>query len=103
MGKAAKIKGYLKDYGFTYTIKKVYNRYIIKYIKEELGDLLFSIVNLARFLHIDSEEALNLTNQKFINRFEFMEENASKLHKKLEDLTLDQMEELWQSAKKNKL
>ncbi len=75
----------------------------IKYIKEELGDLLFSIVNLARFLHIDSEEALNLTNQKFINRFEFMEENASKLHKKLEDLTLDQMEELWQSAKKNKL
>ena len=75
----------------------------IKYIKEELGDLLFSIVNLARFLHIDSEEVLNLTNQKFIDRFEFMEQNASKLNKKLEDLALDQMEELWQSAKKNKL
>ena len=75
----------------------------IKYIKEELGDLLFSIVNLARFLHIDSEEALNLTNQKFINRFEFMEENASKQNKKIEDLTLEQMEELWQSAKQNKL
>ena len=58
----------------------------IKYIKEELGDLLFSIVNLARFLHIDSEQALNLTNQKFINRFEFMEENASKQNKKIEDL-----------------
>jgi tetrapyrrole methylase family protein/MazG family protein len=71
----------------------------IKYIKEELGDLLFSIVNLARFLHIDSEEALNLTNQKFINRFEFMEESASKVHKKIEDLTLEQMEELWQKAK----
>ena len=71
----------------------------IKYIKEELGDLLFSIVNLARFLHIDSEEALNLTNQKFINRFEFMEESASKVHKKIEDLTLEQMEELWQQAK----
>ena len=55
---------------------------------------MFSIVNLARFLRIDSEEALNLTNQKFINRFEFMEQSASKLHIKLEDLTLDQMEEL---------
>ena len=64
---------------------------------------MFSIVNLARFLHIDSEEALNLTNQKFINRFEFMEENASKQNKKIEDLTLEQMEELWQSAKQNKL
>ena len=56
----------------------------IKYIKEELGDLLFSIVNLARFLHIDSEEALNLTNQKFIDRFEFIEQNVSKLNKKIE-------------------
>ena len=64
---------------------------------------MFSIVNLARFLRIDSEEALNLTNQKFINRFEFMEQSASKLHIKLEDLTLDQMEELWQKAKENKL
>ena len=45
------------------------------------------------------EEALNLTNQKFINRFEFMEESASKVHKKIEDLTLEQMEELWQQAK----
>ncbi len=75
----------------------------IKYIKEELGDLLFSIVNLARFLHIDSEEALNLTNQKFIDRFEFIEQNVSKLNKKIEDLALEEMEELWQSAKKNKL
>ena len=75
----------------------------IKYIKEELGDLLFSIVNLARFLHIDSEEALNLTNQIFIDRFEFMEQNVSKLNKKLENLALEQMEELWQRAKKNKL
>ena len=75
----------------------------IKYIKEELGDLLFSIVNLARFLHIDSEEVLNLTNPKFIDRFEFMEQNASKLNKKLEDLAFDQMEELWESAKRNKL
>ena len=75
----------------------------IKYIKEELGDLLFSIVNLARFLHIDSEEALNLTNHKFINRFEFMEQKADELHRKFDDLTLDEMEELWKEAKKNNL
>ena len=75
----------------------------IKYIKEELGDLLFSIVNLARFLHIDSEEALNLTNHKFINRFEFMEQNADELLRKFDDLTLDEMEELWKEAKKNNL
>lgn len=75
----------------------------IKYIKEELGDLLFSIVNLARFLHIDSEEALNGTSYKFINRFEFMEQRASELHKKIEELTLDEMEELWKEAKKNNL
>ena len=75
----------------------------IKYIKEELGDLLFSIVNLARFLHIDSEEALNLTNHKFINRFEFMERKADELHRKFDDLTLDEMEELWKEAKKNNL
>ena len=75
----------------------------IKYIKEELGDLLFSIVNLARFLKIDSEEALNLTNHKFINRFEFMEQRAYELHRKFDNLTLDEMEELWKEAKKNKL
>ena len=75
----------------------------IKYIKEELGDLLFSIVNLARFLHIDSEEALNLTNHKFINRFEFMEQRAYELHRKFDNLTLNEMEELWEEAKKNKL
>lgn len=75
----------------------------IKYIKEELGDLLFSIVNLARFLHIDSEDALNGTSHKFINRFEFMEQRASELHKKFEELSLDEMEELWKEAKKNNL
>ena len=71
----------------------------IKYIKEELGDLLFSIVNLARFLKVDPEEALNLTNEKFIKRFDFVEQGAIKLNKRLEDMTLEEMDELWEKAK----
>lgn len=71
----------------------------IKYIKEELGDLLFSIVNLARFLKVDPEEALNITNNKFIKRFDFVEQGAIKLNKKLEDMTLQEMDELWEKAK----
>ena len=75
----------------------------IKYIKEELGDLLFSIVNLARFLKIDPEEALNCTSQKFINRFEFMEKSAIKLNQKLEEMTLEEQDKLWNEAKANKI
>lgn len=71
----------------------------IKYIKEELGDLLFSIVNLARFLKINPEEALNLTNDKFINRFKFIENSAIEMNKKLDEMTLEEMDELWEKAK----
>jgi tetrapyrrole methylase family protein / MazG family protein len=71
----------------------------IKYIKEELGDLLFSIVNLARFLDINPEEALNLTTEKFINRFEFIENSAISLNKNLEDMTLEEMDDLWNKSK----
>ena len=71
----------------------------IKYIKEELGDLLFSIVNLARFLKIDPEESLNLTNNKFIKRFKFIEDSAINSDKNLEDMTLEEMDKLWEKAK----
>ncbi|MEG0180431.1 MAG: nucleoside triphosphate pyrophosphohydrolase [Terrisporobacter sp.] len=71
----------------------------IKYIKEELGDLLFSIVNLARFLKIDPEEAINLTSNKFIKRFKFIEDNAREMNKTLEDMTLEEMDKLWEKAK----
>ena len=71
----------------------------IKYIKEELGDLLFSIVNLARFLQVDPEEALNLTSKKFIKRFKFIEDNAKVMNKTLEEMTLEEMDELWERAK----
>ena len=72
----------------------------IKYIKEELGDLLFSIVNLARFLDINPEESLNLTTEKFINRFEFIENRAMSLDMKLEEMSLEQMDEIWNESKK---
>ena len=71
----------------------------IKYIKEELGDLLFSIVNLARFLKVDPEESLNLTNSKFIKRFKFIEDNAINSDRNLEDMTLEEMDKLWEKAK----
>lgn len=75
----------------------------IKYIKEELGDLLFSIVNLARFVHVDPEEALNITSNKFIQRFEFIEQSAINSGKSLEDMTLEEMDDLWNKAKINKI
>lgn len=68
--------------------------------KEEFGDLLFSLVNLARFLHIDPEEALSRTNRKFVQRFSYMEEQLRLKGKKIEHTDLTEMEQLWQAAKK---
>jgi tetrapyrrole methylase family protein / MazG family protein len=71
-------------------------------IEEELGDLLFAIVNTSRFLKVNPEIALNKTINKFINRFEFIEEKAEDLGKKLEDMSLDEMDKFWNEAKTNK-
>ena len=71
-------------------------------IEEELGDLMFSAVNVARFFDIDPEEALGAASDKFITRFAGVENAASQQGKKLEDLSLDEMEELYQDAKKLK-
>jgi len=68
-------------------------------IEEEFGDLLFSLVNLSRFLNIDPMIALHSTNQKFYKRFAHIEEEASKLNKNLEDMELQEMDELWESTK----
>lgn len=68
-------------------------------LEDEFGDILFSMVNVGRFLKIDSELALRRTNSKFITRFEYMEQAAAAQGKKLEELTLDQMDELWEQAK----
>lgn len=71
-------------------------------IEEEFGDVLFSMINYARFLGIDAENALELTNKKFISRFTQMEETATGLGKNLADMTLAQKDEIWNSVKKIK-
>lgn len=68
-------------------------------ITEEIGDLLFSCVNVSRFLQVDSEEALKITTDKFINRFKYIEEKASDKSIKLEDMTINEMNCLWNEAK----
>ncbi len=65
--------------------------------EEELGDILFAVVNLARWNKIDAEQALLKANKKFINRFKLMEKNANK---SLEHLNLQEWDELWKKAKK---
>lgn len=70
-----------------------------KAAEEELGDLLFSIVNVARFLGFDPEVTLKLSNLKFKMRFEEMEREASRSNRRLADLSKEQLEELWVAAK----
>ncbi len=66
---------------------------------DELGDLLFSIVNYARFLGIDPDEALERTNRKFIKRFQFLERESAKDGKKMGEMTLAEMDVYWERAK----
>lgn len=65
----------------------------------EFGDLLFSLVNYARFINIDPEEALERTNKKFIKRFQFLETESAKAGKKMGEMTLAEMDEYWNRAK----
>jgi len=66
----------------------------------EFGDLLFSLVNYARFINIDPEEALERTNKKFIKRFQYLEHESAKDGKKMGEMTLAEMDEYWERAKK---
>ena len=68
--------------------------------EDELGDMLFVIVNIARFLKVDPEQALRRTNAKFRRRFEFVERGLAANGKTPKDATIDEMETLWQAAKK---
>lgn len=68
--------------------------------KEELGDVLFSIVNLSRFLKVDPEEAISLTNRKFLRRFQYIEQQLRLKGASLAQTSLMEMESLWQEAKK---
>ncbi|MFY0651460.1 MAG: nucleoside triphosphate pyrophosphohydrolase [Cyclobacteriaceae bacterium] len=67
--------------------------------KSEFGDLLFSLVNYARFVEIDPEEALERTNKKFIKRFQYLESESRKNGKSLSEMTLSEMDEYWEKAK----
>lgn len=68
-------------------------------VEDEFGDLVFSLVNYARFLRIDAERALERTNKKFINRFTSMEEQARQSGKELHQMTLAEMDAIWNKIK----
>lgn len=68
-------------------------------IEEEFGDVLFSMINYARFLDINPDDALERANKKFIFRFQYLEQGAKKDGKKLSDMTLEEMDEYWNKAK----
>jgi len=74
----------------------------VEKVEEELGDLLFSVVNVCRFLNVNPEIALNKTINKFISRFKMMERYSEKMGKKLEEMTLEEMDKLWNEAKLHK-
>lgn len=67
---------------------------------KELGDFLFSVINAARLYKLNPDNALEHTNQKFISRFTHVEQQAKKLGKELKNMTLDEMDNLWNEAKK---
>jgi MazG family protein len=71
-------------------------------IEEEYGDLIFSLINYARFLNIDAENALERTNKKFITRFTKMEEEATGSGRNLNDMTLEEMDAIWNRIKRVK-
>ncbi|GAO43154.1 nucleoside triphosphate pyrophosphohydrolase [Flavihumibacter petaseus] len=73
-----------------------------EHAEEEFGDLVFSLINYARFLHLDAENALERTNRKFIHRFTAMEARAAALGKSLRDMTLTEMDALWNDIKAEK-
>ena len=68
---------------------------------KEFGDFLFSVINAGRLYHLNPDTALELTNQKFIRRFNYIEEHSIKIGKPLKEMTLGEMDTLWNEAKKN--
>ncbi len=68
-------------------------------IESEFGDVLFSLINYARFLKVNPENALERTNKKFIKRFQYLEAKAKDLNKSLQDMTLSEMDVFWEEAK----
>ena len=69
-------------------------------MENEFGDVLFSLINYARFLKINPENALEKTNKKFTKRFTYLEEKAKSLNKNLKEMSLEEMDVFWEQAKK---
>ncbi len=80
-------------------LKEAQSKGTFEHIEEEIGDVLFSIVNLSRFLKISSEDALRKTNKKFITRFKKIEKELIKRNRPIEDASLAEMDEIWKSVK----
>ena len=74
-----------------------------EHIEEEAGDLFFSVINYVRFLKVDAENALELTNKKFIKRFTLMEEAVEKKGLQLSEMTLSEMDAIWNEIKKQNI
>ena len=68
-------------------------------MEEEIGDLLFSVINAARLYNIEPETALERTNRKFIKRFKYLETKALQMNRSLKEMSLEEMEAIWQEAK----
>jgi XTP/dITP diphosphohydrolase len=113
--KAMRIQEKVKGIGFDWdSIDDVKNKVIEEFtelhdaqllndaeqIQAEFGDVLFSMINYARFLNINPEDALERTNKKFITRFQYLESKAVEMGKPLMDMTLAEMDVFWNEAKK---
>lgn len=83
----------------TYELREAWMMGDREHMKEELGDLLFSVVNVARFLDVDPEEALTFTTEKFIRRFAHIEKAAMACGRQMEDMSLEELDQLWEQAK----
>lgn len=75
----------------------------LKKIENELGDVLFALINYARFLNVNAEDALEKTNKKFISRFNYMEQKILAQGKALADCSLDEMDKYWNEAKQSEI
>ncbi len=84
-------------------LKEVYKTGSMNIIEEETGDLLFSVVNVARFLKLQPELALKATTDKFISRFRYIEETAAKAGQKIDKMPMEELDKLWEEAKMHNL
>jgi tetrapyrrole methylase family protein/MazG family protein len=83
-------------------LKKAFKDKKKEEVEEELGDIFFVLVNISRFVSVNPEDALRKTINKFVSRFRYIEKTSADLGKKLSDMTLTEMDALWEEAKKKK-